>query len=50
MSNVLTTNPAVAVAQLEYEAHMQGIAGRTKDYNEGVRAFIEKRPAEFTGE
>ncbi len=37
-------------AQLEYEAHMQGIAGRTKDYNEGVRAFIEKRPAEFTGE
>lgn len=37
-------------AQLEYEAHLQGIAGRTKDYNEGVTAFIEKRPAEFTGE
>lgn len=37
-------------AQLEYEAQLQGIAGRTKDYNEGVTAFIEKRPAEFTGE
>ncbi len=37
-------------AQLEYEAHMQGIAGRTKDYGEGVQAFIEKRPAEFIGE
>ena len=37
-------------AQLEYEAQMQGIAGRTRDYTEGVRAFIEKRPAEFAGE
>lgn len=36
--------------QLEYEALVQGIAGRTKDYGEGVKAFIEKRPAEFTGE
>ncbi len=37
-------------AQLEYEAQLQTIAGRTKDYSEGVRAFIEKRPPEFTGE
>jgi len=36
--------------QLEYEAQLQGAAGRTKDYSEGVKAFIEKRPAEFTGE
>jgi 2-(1,2-epoxy-1,2-dihydrophenyl)acetyl-CoA isomerase len=36
--------------QLEYEALVQGIAGKTKDYGEGVKAFIEKRPAEFTGE
>jgi 2-(1,2-epoxy-1,2-dihydrophenyl)acetyl-CoA isomerase len=37
-------------AQLEYEAHLQGIAGKTGDYTEGVKAFIEKRVAEFTGE
>jgi len=37
-------------AQLEYEADLQGIAGRTRDYIEGVTAFNEKRPAEFTGE
>jgi len=35
---------------LEYEASLQGIAGRSKDYAEGVAAFIEKRPARFTGE
>lgn len=37
-------------SQLEYEAQLQTIAGRTKDYSEGVRAFIEKRTPEFTGE
>ncbi|HWL94689.1 MAG TPA: enoyl-CoA hydratase-related protein [Phycisphaerae bacterium] len=37
-------------AQLEYEAQLQTIAGRTRDYGEGVRAFMEKRPAEFSGE
>lgn len=36
--------------QLETEAQLQGVAGRTRDYAEGVKAFIEKRPAEFTGE
>ena len=36
--------------QLEYEAQLQGAAGRTKDYSEGVKAFIEKRAAEFIGE
>jgi len=35
---------------LEYEAQLQGIAGRTRDHSEGVAAFVEKRPAEFTGE
>ena len=36
--------------QLEYEAQLQSIAGRSKDHQEGVAAFVEKRPAKFTGE
>ena len=37
-------------SQLAYEAMLQGIAGRTSDYEEGVKAFIEKRQPEYTGE
>jgi 2-(1,2-epoxy-1,2-dihydrophenyl)acetyl-CoA isomerase len=36
-------------SHLEYEAHLQEIAGRSSDYDEGVRAFLEKRAARFTG-
>ena len=43
MSNSLTL-------QLEYEADMQIHAAGTKDYNEGVTAFLEKRKAIFKGE
>lgn len=36
-------------ADLEYESCLQEIAGRSADYDEGVRAFLEKRPPVFTG-
>lgn len=36
-------------AQLALEAKLQGQAGRTTDFVEGVTAFLEKRPAKFTG-
>lgn len=35
--------------QLEGEAYAQGDASRTDDAREGVMAFVEKRPAKFTG-
>lgn len=34
---------------LAYEAMMQEIASQTDDHKEGVAAFIEKRPAKFSG-
>ena len=35
--------------QLQLEADLQGVAGRTSDNIEGITAFLEKRPAKFTG-
>ncbi len=35
--------------QLELEAVLQGEAGQSRDFREGVMAFLEKRPARFEG-
>ena len=35
--------------QFQLEANLQGIASRSKDNKEGVKAFLEKRAAKFTG-
>jgi 2-(1,2-epoxy-1,2-dihydrophenyl)acetyl-CoA isomerase len=47
-----TLNRALAAdleATLDYEAVIQQIASETRDHQEGLRAFLEKRPAKFTG-
>jgi len=36
-------------AQLDLERDLQRQAGRSPDWREGVAAFVEKRPARFTG-
>ena len=35
--------------QLALEAHLQGKAGKTRDFTEGVLAFMEKRPPKYEG-
>ncbi|MBM2576826.1 enoyl-CoA hydratase/isomerase family protein [Jannaschia sp. Os4] len=35
--------------QLALEAKLQGEAGKSRDFKEGVLAFLEKRPAQFEG-
>ncbi len=35
--------------QLTLEAKLQGEAGKTRDFTEGVMAFLEKRPARYEG-
>lgn len=35
---------------LDFEAYGQKAAGQTKDYKEGVQAFLEKRNPEYTGQ
>jgi 2-(1,2-epoxy-1,2-dihydrophenyl)acetyl-CoA isomerase len=35
--------------QLATEAHLQGACGKSRDFREGVLAFMQKRPASFEG-
>lgn len=36
-------------AQLDLEGRLQGQCGKTRDFQEGVLAFLEKRPSHFEG-
>ena len=36
--------------QLEFEKQQQSIAAGSKDYKEGVNAFLEKRKPDYIGE
>jgi 2-(1,2-epoxy-1,2-dihydrophenyl)acetyl-CoA isomerase len=35
--------------QLALEAQLQGACGKTRDFQEGVMAFLQKRPAAYEG-
>jgi 2-(1,2-epoxy-1,2-dihydrophenyl)acetyl-CoA isomerase len=50
VKEALRASPANGLeAQLALEAKLQSEAGATVDFREGVAAFLEKRPARFTG-
>ena len=46
---LLSAADAELSAQLQNEAQLQTVAGRTEDYAEAVKAFVEKRPPSFLG-
>jgi 2-(1,2-epoxy-1,2-dihydrophenyl)acetyl-CoA isomerase len=50
VKEALRASPANGLeAQLALEARLQSEAGATVDFREGVAAFLETRPARFTG-
>jgi 2-(1,2-epoxy-1,2-dihydrophenyl)acetyl-CoA isomerase len=50
IKSALNTWPASLQTMLEIEANMQAVSFATRDFQEGYRAFLEKRKPEFTGE
>lgn len=48
--SALNNWPASLQTMLEIEANMQSISFATRDFQEGMNAFLEKRKAAFTGE
>jgi 2-(1,2-epoxy-1,2-dihydrophenyl)acetyl-CoA isomerase len=50
IKRALNASPANTLEQqLALEAQLQREAGRTADFKEGVKAFLEKRPARYVG-
>ena len=50
VKQVLRSSPGNSLdAQLALEARLQGECGKTRDFQEGVMAFLEKRPPAFEG-
>ncbi len=48
-SNILFAMESTYKESMEKEIYTQRFLGNTKDYQEGLTAFFEKRPANFTG-
>ena len=49
IKSALNTWPTSLQTTLEIEANLQAVSFSTKDFQEGLRAFLEKRKPVFTG-
>jgi 2-(1,2-epoxy-1,2-dihydrophenyl)acetyl-CoA isomerase len=50
IKSALNNWPASLNSLLEIEANMQAVSFETRDFKEGIKAFLEKRKPEFSGE